>query len=608
MWKVEMEWIQRKQEISKQEERVQWGNGLEFLMSCIAMSVGLGNIWRFPFIANRNGGGAFLIPYLIILTFIGRPMYYMEMALGQFSSRGSVKMYEKLAPVFKGIGYGQIIGTTSVASYYCILMAITLFYFINSFTFSSDFPWATCHDEWKPYTESRNITCIDKHTNVTSLMERETISSSELYFRKEVLKEMDDISESMGLPEWRLSLLLLLSWVLIFFVSIRGVKSSGKASYFLALFPYVIMITLLIRAATLEGAVDGMLYFIETDFSKLLEAEVWYAAVTQCFFSLNVGFGTIIMFSSYNKIDHNINRDALVVTTLDTFTSLLSGVTIFGILGNLAYEMNIPPNEVLSAGGGTGIAFISYPDAISKFSFVPWLFAILFFFMLFVLGIGSIVALHATLNTAIKDAFPTAKTWMISASTAICLFFTGLIYTTPGGQYTLDLVDHFGGTFVIFVCAILEVTAITWIYGLDNFCTDVEFMTKKKVGIYWRISWGIITPVLLLVIFVYFLVTLKPLTYGIYSLEYPLELSILGWGLLAVTVIQILMWIIYGIFTNRGYPVEGIIGKSFSTENWSPNGQEENEQWRKFKEDKIAKRGVERGSWLSQKVKDLTGS
>lgn len=92
--------------LNKTEEekigRDQWGNGIEFLMSCIAMSVGLGNIWRFPFIANRNGGGAFLIPYLVVLTLIGRPMYYMEMALGQFSSRGTIKMYEKLSPIFKG--------------------------------------------------------------------------------------------------------------------------------------------------------------------------------------------------------------------------------------------------------------------------------------------------------------------------------------------------------------------------------------------------------------------------------------------------------------------------------------------------------------------------
>lgn len=84
------------------DNRAQWGNGLEFLMSCIAMSVGLGNIWRFPFTAYENGGGAFLIPYIIVLLIIGRPLYYMEMSLGQFSSRGNVKMFESFTPAIKG--------------------------------------------------------------------------------------------------------------------------------------------------------------------------------------------------------------------------------------------------------------------------------------------------------------------------------------------------------------------------------------------------------------------------------------------------------------------------------------------------------------------------
>ncbi|KAH1025089.1 hypothetical protein HUJ05_009886 [Dendroctonus ponderosae] len=443
--------------------RAQWGNSVEFLMSCIAMSVGLGNIWRFPFTAKENGGGAFLIPYIIVLTVIGRPLYYMEMALGQFSSRGNVKMYEKLSPVLKSIGFGQLIGSVCVATYYCCLMAITLFYLAHSFTFS-ELPWTQCKDSWNEYLTEIAGYCVPSTGDYTIEPNRTSITSSELWFRIEVLRQTDDISNGIGSPDWRLTLCLLASWVVTFLVSVRGVKSSGKASYFLALFPYVIMITLLIRAATLEGAGNGMFYFIDTDFDKLKEASVWYAAVTQCFFSLNVGFGSIIMYSSYNPFKHNINRDALIVTTLDTFTSLLSGTTIFGILGNLAYNLGTDMADVIS-GGGTGLAFISYPEAIARFNNVPWLFAILFFFMLFVLGVGSLVALQNCLNTVIKDAFPSIPSWVISVATASGMFLIGLMYVTPGGQYMLDLVDHFGGTFIIFVFAILEVLAIVFLYG-----------------------------------------------------------------------------------------------------------------------------------------------
>ncbi|KAJ8957366.1 hypothetical protein NQ318_004845 [Aromia moschata] len=602
---AELQAEKKGEEEDDENDRATWGNSIEFLMSCIAMSVGLGNIWRFPFIANRNGGGAFLIPYIIVLTVIGRPMYYMEMALGQFSSRGNVKMYEKLSPVLKAIGYGQLIGSTSVATYYCCLMAITLFYFINSFT--NDFPWATCQDTWDDYLKSRGLQCIDATNTSKDRPDSGLISSSEMYFKREVLKEIDDISDGIGLPEWRLTCLLLLSWFITFLVSIRGVKSSGKASYFLALFPYVIMITLLIRASTLPGAGQGMYYFIETDWSRLLQADVWYAAVTQCFFSLNVGFGSIIMYSSYNSFTQNINRDALVVTTLDTFTSLLSGVTIFGILGNLAYEMGVDPSEVLAGGGGTGLAFISYPDAISKFNNVPWLFAILFFFMLFVLGVGSLVALQCTLNTAISDAFPNVKTWIISAFTAIAMFLVGLMYMTPGGQYMLDLVDHFGGTFIIFVFAILEVTAVTWLYGIDNFCLDLEFMTKKKVGIYWRVCWGVLMPILLVVIFIYFVATLEPLQYGIDNLYYPDGIIAIGWCILGAGVLQLCYWLIYYFWKYRSYFPKEIFCKMFSTETWGPQGQKRTEQWRKWKEDVFSRRPNDNTNIFKQKGKILIG-
>lgn len=555
-----------------QENRAQWGNGLEFLMSCIAMSVGLGNIWRFPFTAKENGGGAFLIPYLIVLTVIGRPLYYMEMALGQFSSRGNVKMYEKLSPVLKSIGFGQLIGSTCVATYYCCLMAITLYYLIHSFT--GDLPWTSCNPDWDEYVEHLNRTCVSS-LNTTANVSN-AISSSELWFRIEVLQQTDDISEGIGTPQWQLTLCLLASWIITFLVSIKGVKSSGKASYFLALFPYVIMITLLIRAATLDGAGNGMYYFIETDWAKLKDASVWYAAVTQCFFSLNVGFGSIIMYSSYNPFNHAINRDALIVTTLDTFTSLLSGLTIFGILGNLAYELGRDPADVVE-GGGTGLAFISYPEAIAKFTHVPWLFAILFFFMLFVLGVGSLVALQSCLNTVIKDSFSFIPSWVISIFTASSMFLIGLIYVTPGGQYMLDLVDHFGGTFIIFVFAILEVFAVVYLYGLQNFCLDLEFMTKHKPGLYWRLCWGLIMPVLLVVIFIYFAATLPVLTYGIYDFAYPSGVMAFGWSILGVGVLQTIFWVGYYSVWDKEIPI-------FSTETWGPAGKKRTQQWKDYKE------------------------
>ena len=153
-------------------DRDRWGKDIEFLFSCIALSVGLGNIWRFPFVALENGGGAFVIPYIIVLVLIGKPVYFMEMAMGQFSSASSVRVFN-CVPVMRGIGVGQVISTVFVSTYYSSIMAITLSYFFDSF--HSILPWSTCKVEWTNCKPSG----ID---SINSSWDKDAKSSAELYF------------------------------------------------------------------------------------------------------------------------------------------------------------------------------------------------------------------------------------------------------------------------------------------------------------------------------------------------------------------------------------------------------------------------------------------
>lgn len=164
---------------SDPEERPTWGSGTEFLMSCISLSVGIGNIWRFPFTAYENGGGAFVLPYLLVLVVIGRPMYYLEMCLGQFMSQGPVKIWQ-LAPLMKGIGFAQILAIFFIVSYYAVLLALTFAYLVKSF--SVELPWSVCKPEWEGFcipsvtkgSDMENMTAEHGLVNLTS--------SSELYF------------------------------------------------------------------------------------------------------------------------------------------------------------------------------------------------------------------------------------------------------------------------------------------------------------------------------------------------------------------------------------------------------------------------------------------
>lgn len=240
--------------------------------------------------------------------------------------------------------------------------------------------------------------------------------------------------------------------------------------------------------------------------------QVWYAAVTQVFFSLSVCFGNIIMYSSYNKFTHNIKRDASIVTYLDTFTSMLAGCTIFGILGHLAFLTGTDDIKKVVQ-GGTGLAFISYPDAIAKFDFVPQVFSVLFFLMLFVLGIGSNIAMTSCVMTVIRDQFPKVKSWQAATAMGVIGVSLGMVYITPGGQFILNLVDFFGASLIAFVLAIAELVTIGWIYGVNRLCRDVEFMLGRRTGLYWRICWGVVTPMLMIAILIYTIVTYEPLTY-----------------------------------------------------------------------------------------------
>ncbi|KAL5286651.1 hypothetical protein ACFFRR_007957 [Megaselia abdita] len=552
------------------KDRDKWGKDIEFLMSCIALSVGLGNVWRFPFIALENGGGAFVIPYLIVLFLVGKPAYYMEMLLGQFSTKGTIKVFD-FSPAMRGIGYGQIFSTAVVTTYYATTMALTLRYFVASFSF--ELPWSYCREEW-------GDSCIPSGQGPNSTISNGS-SSAELYFLNIILKEKSSIEDGIGYPNWELVVCLAVSWIVIALIMIKGIISSGKASYFLAIFPYVVMFILLIRSLTLPGAIDGVIFFLKPQWDKLLEAKVWYAAVTQVFFSLAIFFGGIIMYSSYNRFGHNIYKDCTIITSLDTGTSLLSGIIIFGILGNLAYERGTTDIQSVVK-GGAGLAFISYPDAIAKFKTLPQAFSGLFFIMLFVLGIGSIVGMSGSIITVIRDQFTYLEKKYVVFGTAVVGFLIGIVYLTPGGQFLLNLVDFYGASFVAFFLAIAELISIGWIYGTKRFCQDIDFMLGIKTGVLWRISWSFVTPLLMICILAYTILTLKPITYN--SIPYPEWANVTGWFLFAFGVLQLPFWGIYAFWKQPKFMTfsERFFESFRPNDKWGPSDLIAKEEYKKF--------------------------
>jgi solute carrier family 6 amino acid transporter-like protein 5/7/9/14 len=470
------------------------------------MSVGLGNVWRFPYVAYTNGGGAFLIPYIFVLLFIGRPLYLLELGLGQFSSSGSARVWD-MAPAFRGVGYGQVMATTCVLTYYCTLIGLSIFYLGSSLY--PTLPWTDCDEKVvipmnkvclpsKPVLEAKNLTRQD-----FPLGENQSImTSAEQFFTYGVLKSRpdNDITDGLGLPDPTLLGALAVTWIILYFSLRGGVGGQGKVAYFTAIFPYLVLLTLLVRGLTLPGFEKGLALFFTPKWEKLIEPKVWYAAVTQSFFSLSVGFGSLTTYASFNKFRHPTSRDALIISFADTFTSLLAGTVIFAILGHLAHETGQEVEDVVKS--SAGLAFISYPEVLASFPASNF-FSVVFFLMLITLGLGSAIGLLSSVTTTLTDSFPSVDKKTIIKLCCAVGFAIGIFYVTPGGMLMLDMVDHYGGTMLILGLASLEVIGIAWVYGTNVVTRDFNFMFETELSVYWRICWGFICPLLLPGLFIY---------------------------------------------------------------------------------------------------------
>ncbi|XP_072914716.1 sodium- and chloride-dependent neutral and basic amino acid transporter B(0+)-like isoform X1 [Hemitrygon akajei] len=542
-------------------ERGNWSSKTEYLLSVIGCAVGLGNVWRFPYLAYRNGGGVFLIPYLLMLALIGMPMFFLDTSFGQFASLGPVSIW-KVVPLLQGIGITMVLVISFIDISYCCIIGYSLYYLFASF--QSPLPWADCFSWW-----GADETCsrtprgsVCNHTlgngrfeiiNTTWLQaSNKTCSNgseiyvphqgpSEQYWDKVVLRRSRSIEET-GKIVWYLAFCLLLGWVIIGAALCKGIKSSGKAVYFTASFPYVVLIVLLIRGVTLEGAQKGIDFYIgsQSDFTKLLNAEVWKDAATQIFFSLSVGSGGLITLSSYNKFHNNCYRDTIIVCVVNSATSVFAGFVIFSILGHMAHVQDKSVSEV--AQSGFGLAFIAYPEALTH---IPWapLWSILFFLMLLTLGLDTQFAGLETVVTTLLEQFPKflqSKHHYVTNGICLLFYFLGLIFVTEAGMYWLNLIDYFCTGWILVTVALMELIALSWIYGINRFINDIETMIGRKTWLFWlwwRLCWLFISPSLLAAILLWSLATFSRPTYG--SIEYPQWATALGWCILIFCI----MWI-----------------------------------------------------------------
>ncbi|MCI4390093.1 hypothetical protein PGIGA_G00118550 [Pangasianodon gigas] len=570
-------------------DRGNWSNKREYLLSMIGYAVGLGNVWRFPYLTYKHGGGAFLIPYVIMLSVAGLPLFFMESSIGQFCSQGPINVW-KAVPILQGVGITMMLVSTFVSIYYNVIIAYSIYYMFASFQFP--LPWSDC-SSWSEMDcnntvrEYCNITAYNLSLvagNVSVMADgnqncseefwisEPLQSASEHYWDHVALQRTSSMDET-GPVIWHLALCLLLGWILIAAALYKGIKSSGKVVYFTATFPYAVLLILLIRGVTLEGARDGIEYYIgsQSNLTKLAEAEVWKDAATQIFFSLSIAWGGLTALASYNKFYNNSYKDSIIVCITNCSTSIFAGFAIFSILGHMAHIYGRPVSEVAQA--GFGLAFIAYPDALSKLPISP-LWSILFFFMLITLGLDSQFAGIEVITTCLQDAYPRilkSKRGPITVVICIILFLLGLPCVTGAGIYWVNLIDTFCAGWILLFAGLLEVFGLTWLYGGNRFIQDIEMMIGTKSTLFWmwwRACWFFITPAVLLVILVWSVYTFTAPTYG--SVEYPQWGIALGWCMTAFCLMWIPIVAVWKITKASGSLWQRLKLTSSPTEDWGP--------------------------------------
>ncbi|MDQ4084236.1 MAG: sodium-dependent transporter [Actinomycetota bacterium] len=488
-------------------DRGRWGTKLGFLLAAMGSAIGLGNIWRFPYVVYSEGGGAFLLPYFIAIATAAIPILILEYALGHKYGYSAPFTFRAIARRWEGLGWFQVAVTFVIGTYYMVILGWCLSYIVYSFG-----------SQWGQDTET--------------------------FFLSEYLG-ISDSFWSVGGLQLKVLIPLLVAWVLVYLVLHRGV-SKGIELLSKVLMPTLIVMLLIIvlRAITLEGAATGLDALFTPDFGALTDPGVWIAAYGQVFFSTSIAFSVMIVYASYLPRKTDLSNSAFIVGLSNASFEFLAAIGVFSVLGFLAVAQNTPVSQV--ADDGVGLAFITFPLIINTLPALNTFFGVLFFATLFFAGITSAVSIMEVAIAPVREKFGLSRAAAVNWVCGLAALIS-LAYVTPGGLYFLDTVDHFINNFGLVVAGLLEVIFIAWVVRqIDPLAEHINAISYIRAAAWWKASLMVITPVLLTGMTLYNLWTEVQTRYE----GYPVSgLVVLGGGGVLLTVIAAL---VMPMFRDRG--------------------------------------------------------
>ncbi|HIF9184586.1 transporter [Photobacterium damselae subsp. damselae] len=474
--------------------REQWGSRAGFILAAVGSAIGLGNIWRFPYMAYENGGGAFFIPYLFAMLTAGIPFMIMEFTLGHKLRSAAPRAFAKLGGKYEWLGWFQVFIAAVIAVYYVAVIGWAISYLGFSFKQS----WG---------------------------------SDTNAFFFSEYLKLGEHSPSQLGGFQLHIAIPMMIAWAITFAAIYSGVKGGiERASKIMMPLLFIMVLGLITRVVFLPGALDGLSYLFQPDFSKILDAKVWSAAYGQIFFTLSVGFAIMIAYSSYLPSKSDINNNAFMTVLINCGFSITAGVLIFAVLGYMAQEQAKPLTEVVSA--GVGLAFVTIPAAINLLP-APYILGPLFFLALVVAGLSSHISIIEAVTSAVIDKLNWSRK---KAAIVVCGigFIVSMAFATNGGLLLLDLVDYFINNVALLSSCLLELLIVGWLVKIADIRQYANSISDFTIGKWFELCIRFISPIMLAIILVTNLYKTLAEGYGGYDMS---DLLTLGWGLVGMMIV-----------------------------------------------------------------------
>ena len=478
--------------------REKWSSRSAFILAAIGSAVGLGNAWRFPGLAAKYGGGAFLFVYLIAMLVIGIPLLMMEISVARYTRQGAPGSMRALNKKTEGIGWIAVSNGIGISIYYAAVFAWVILMFVMSYKFFG----------------------MSGNTEAASSLWADTIKTTWK-------------TEGFGTFSWPVLLCLIAAWALCYFCIRNGTTTVGKVVKYTVSLPVICLLIMAIRGIIMPGAMAGLAKLFIPDWKALGDSNLWVDAIGQVFYSLSTSMAIMFAYGSFLDKKSNIVVDTIIISFSDMFISILAGVVMFTTMAGVGMLDNM-------SASGIATAFIIYPQAIVKISDSPvfnMIFAFIFYFCLITLAIDSLFSIIEGISTAVSDKFKLNKK---KTTLYICLIegVISLIYVTGAGLAILDIVDYFINSYTLIITGILEMIAAGWFFKTTKILDELNRNTGKfKMPSWWFIpSIKVISPVVLIGLFVWNLVNLLSKG-GIYGAAdgYSLKANIIfGWGVIAL--------------------------------------------------------------------------